>query len=162
MSEPLDPTPIGGVVDDRPRALGLGRLVMAVYWLFGAWTAATAVVDILDHESEPWGPSILALVAGCVYLVAAAALTHNGRRMRLVGWSAIGTTLVAPVILWILGLGLPEVRAARSAWTGLGEDYYFLPLAVSAIGLVWMWWSNPRRIVELAEQVDRPARMRRR
>lgn len=150
----------GAVVDDRPRALGLGRIVMALFWALGAWTSVVAVVDLFHHRSGPWGPEILALVAGMVYLVAAAALTHNGRRMRIVGWSCIGATIAAPILFAVAGLGLPELSAARSAWTGLGADFRFVPLVVSAIGVVWMWMSNPRRIVELAEQVERPSRRR--
>ena len=37
----------------------------------------------------------------------------------------------------------------------MGVDFYYIPLVVSLIGIVWMWRSNPRRIVSLAEQVER-------
>ena len=88
--------------------------------------------------------------------MAAIALTHNGRRMRLVGWSAIALSIAAPLVLWVASLGLDELNTARSAWTGLGADFYYLPLALSVVGVIWMWRSNPRRIVSLAEQVERP------
>ncbi len=159
--EPLDPMgEPSGVVDDRPPALGLGRIVMALFWALGAWTTIQAVVDLFGHRDGPWGPEIVALLAGLVYLLAAAGLTHNGRRMRMIGWASIGTSIGAPLVLWLAGFGLPELSAARSAWTRLGVDFYYLPLVVSLIGAVWMWMSNPRRIVELAEQVERPSRRR--
>lgn len=133
---------------------------MALFWALGAWLTVVAVIDLFEHEDGPWGPSIVALLAGIVYLLAALGLTHNGRRMRILGWACIGTSLGAPLVLGLAGLGLPELSAARSAWTGFGEDFHFLPLLVSLIGVVWMWMSNPRRIVEIAEQVERPSKRR--
>jgi len=108
-------------------------------------------------SEHPGGPRIVALLAGIDYLVAATALTHNGRRMRMVGWVTISLSIAIPIVLWVASLGLDELNSARSAWTGLGADFYFLPFIVSIIGLIWMWRSNPRRIVSLAEQVERPS-----
>ena len=75
--------------------------------------------------------------------------------MRQVGWVTIGLSIAVPIVLWVASLGLEELNSARSAWTGMGVDFYYLPLLVSLIGVVWMWRSNPRRIVSLAEQVER-------
>jgi len=76
--------------------------------------------------------------------------------MRIVGWVAIALSIAVPLVLWVASLGLEELNSARSAWTGFGADFYYLPLVVSFIGTIWMWCSNPRRIVSLAEQVERP------
>ena len=95
------------------------------------------------------------LSSGIDYLVAATALTHNGKRMRMVGWVSISLSIGIPLVLWVASLGLDELNSARSAWTAMGADFYYLPLVVSLIGIVWMWRSNPRRIVSLAEQVER-------
>ena len=113
-----------GARDQRPPSLGLGRIIIALFWLLGAWILVTAILDLFHAQGQPWGPRIVALLAGIDYLIAATALTHN---------------------------------SARSAWTGFGVDFYYLPLIVSIIGLIWMWRSNPRRIVSLAEQVERPS-----
>ncbi len=145
----------GGAHDRRPPSLGLGRIIIALFWLFGAWIFVTAIVDLFHGQGKPWGPQIVALLAGVDYLVAAVALTHNGRRMRQVGWVTIGLSIAVPIVLWVASLGLEELNSARSAWTGMGVDFYYLPLLVSLIGVVWMWRSNPRRIVSLAEQVER-------
>lgn len=148
----------GASVDDRPRALGLGRLVMVAFWGVGLWLTGAALADLFTHGEGPRGPEILALVAGVVYLLAALALTHNGRRMRIIGWACIGATIAAPILFAVAGVGLPQLAEPRSAWTGFGSDFFYLPLLVSVIGCVWMWYSNPRRIVEIAEQVERPIR----
>ncbi len=146
-----------GVRDQRPPSLGLGRIIIALFWVLGAWIFVTAILDLFHAQGQPWGPRIVALLAGVDYLIAATALTHNGRRMRLVGWATITLSIAIPVILWVASLGLDELNSARSAWTGFGVDFYYAPLIVSVIGLVWMWRSNPRRIVSLAEQVERPS-----
>lgn len=146
-----------GARDQRPPSLGLGRIIIALFWLLGAWILVTAILDLFHAQEQPWGPRIVALLAGIDYLVAATALTHNGRRMRMVGWVTISLSIAIPIVLWVASLGLDELNSARSAWTGLGADFYFLPFIVSIIGLIWMWRSNPRRIVSLAEQVERPS-----
>ena len=133
-----------GARDQRPPSLGLGRIIIALFWLLGAWILVTAILDLFHAQGQPWGPRIVALLAGIDYLVAATALTHNGRRMRLVGWVTISLSIAIPIILWVASLGF-------------GVDFYSLPFIVSIIGLIWMWRSHPRRIVSLAEQVERPS-----
>lgn len=145
----------GGARDKRPPSLGLGRIIIALFWVLGVWIFATAIVDLFHGQDKPFGPQLVALLAGVDYLVAATALTHNGKRMRIVGWTAISLSIGIPLVLWVASLGLDELNSARSAWTGMGADFYYLPLFVSLIGVVWMWRSNPRRIVSLAEQVER-------
>ena len=145
----------GGARDKRPPSLGLGRIIIALFWVLGVWIFATAIIDLCHGQGKPWGPQLVALLAGVDYLVAATALTHNGRRMRMVGWVSIALSIAVPIGLWVASLGLDELNSARSAWTGMGVDFYYIPLVVSLIGIVWMWRSNPRRIVSLAEQVER-------
>ena len=143
----------GGARDKRPPSLGLGRIIIALFWVLGVWIFATAIVDLFHGQGKHWGPQLVALLAGVDYLVAATALTHNGRRMRMVGWVSIALSIAVPIVLWVASLGLDELNSARSAWPGMGVDFYYIPLVVSLIGIVWMWRSNPRRIVSLAEQV---------
>ena len=147
----------GGARDKRPPSLGLGRIIIAPFCVLGVWIFATAIVDLFHGQGKPWGPQLVALLAGVDYLVAATALTHNGRRMRMVGWVSIALSIAVPIVLWVASLGLDELNSARSAWTGMGVDFYYIPLVVSLVGIVWMWRSNPRRIVSLAEQVERPS-----
>ena len=97
-----DETPdVGDARDKRPPSLGLGRIIIALFWLLGAWIFVTAIVDLFHGQGKPWGPQIVALLAGVDYLVAATALTHNGKRMRQVGWVTIGLSIAVPIILWV-------------------------------------------------------------
>ncbi len=150
---------VGQVADNRPPALGLGRLVMVLYWLFGAWVCIESVIELFNREpGQAIGPALGSLLAGMVHLLAAVAISHNGRRMRMVGWTCVIIGLWAPIVVGVVGWGIPEVTAQKSARGSFGEDYLFLPVVVNIVGLVWLWWSNPRRIVEIAEQVERPSR----
>jgi len=150
------------VVDTRGPSLGLGRIVMGAYWVFGAWTTVQAVIDLVHVGDGPLGPALVALVAGLIYLLAAVALSHNGRRMRLVGWTAVIVETVGPIIVGLLGVGIPALTSTRSAWGAFGAHYAYLPLVIAVVGLIWLWVSNPRRIVERAEQIDRTESRRRR
>lgn len=155
--------PLGDqVADTRTRSLGLGRVVMAVFWIFGVWTTVQGIIDLVHVGDGLLGSSIVAVLAGVVYLVAALGITHNGRRMRIIGWAAMLVSTIGPIVVGLLGLGLPELSRMRSPWGAFGAHYWFIPLVLPLIGLVWLWWSNPRRIVELAEQVERPTLRHRR
>ena len=63
-----------GARDQRPPSLGLGRIIIALFWLLGAWILVTAVLDLFHAQGQPWGPRIVALLAGVDYLIAATAL----------------------------------------------------------------------------------------
>lgn len=147
------------VTDDRGPSWGLGRLVMALFWIFGIVTTAVAVRDLIREPETPIGLLLISLIAGLIYLVVAIGITHNGRKMRMIAWVGVITEMIGPLITGLLELGLPvDPSAARSAWSQFGADYWYLPLLIPAIGIIWMWRSDPRRIVELAEGIERPSR----
>ena len=46
----------------------------------------------------------------------------------------------------------PDLEA--SVWADGGRRLAFLPLILPAVSAVWMWFSDPRRIVVAAERMD--------
>ena len=51
-----DATPdVGDARDKRPPSLGLGRIIIALFWLLGAWIFVTAIVDLFHGQGKPWG-----------------------------------------------------------------------------------------------------------
>lgn len=153
--------PVEQVRDTRPPARGGGRLVMVLFWAFGLWVVIDALLNLFSRPSDgAIGPLLGTFVAGVIQVTAAIGITHNGRRMRMIAWVATVVACAGPLIVGIVGWGIPEVTAYRSAWGAFGQDYWYLPVVVNAIGLVWLWVSNPRRIVEIAEQVERHPTLR--
>lgn len=156
MNQEQTSVPSVNLNDDRRAARGWGRIIPALFWVAGAGTVAVAIWQLFAATTEPFGPRLATLFAGVVYVLAAVGLTHNGRRMRVVAWSCISVSLAGPLIEGLLGLDLPS-GTVWSPWANFGSQVWFLSLLLPLIGLVWMWWSNPRRIVELA---DTPLRLR--
>ncbi|MCD4556942.1 hypothetical protein [Schaalia sp. lx-100] len=142
--------------DSRPPALGMGRLVMVLYWLCGLWIFIESVALLFVRPNDAFvGPLLGSVLAGFLQITAAVAITHNGRRMRMIGWVTTLICLTAPIIVGIVSWGMPAFSVMRSAWGRFGVDYWYLPIVVNGIGIVWLWFSNPRRIVELAERIER-------
>ncbi len=150
MSQEQTGAPSVNLNDDRRAARGWGRIVPALFWVAGVGTLGVAIWQLFDATAEPVGPRLATLFAGLIYIFAALGLTHNGRRMRVVAWSCISISLAGPLIEGLLGLDLPS-GTVWSPWANFGSQVWFLSLLLALVGLVWMWWSNPRRIVELAD-----------
>lgn len=157
-SVPGENTSGRGIRDDRRPSWGLGRIVMVLFWLFGLLTAVPALVALIRATDTPIGPRLIAVLAGLVYLVIAVGITHNGRKMRFIAWAATTVALVGSLITGLFELGTDHAAAVTSAWSRFGADYWYVPLVLPLIGFVWLWRSDPRRIVELAEGIERPKR----
>lgn len=144
--------------DDRGAAHGLGRLIVAAFWVAGVLTVGAAIWELFSEHTLPIGPKLNTLFAGLIYLAAALGLTHNGRRMRMVAWTATSVALGGPIIMGLAGLGSSAQGSLWSPWVHFGQETWFVSLVLPIIGLAWLWWSNPRRIVEIAEGIERTSR----
>ncbi|EPD30559.1 hypothetical protein [Gleimia europaea] len=141
--------------DNRGASYGGGRVVMAVFWVCAVYFTYTAFVDFVTFSNQPIGPRVLSLIAALGYILIAISITHNGRRMRIIGWTALLVELAGVLSTGIMGLGVADIGAIRNVWANFGAGYYYAPLILPVIGLVWIWFTNPRRIVEIAESFDR-------
>ena len=120
-------SPARTVKDDRRTAYGWGRLMVVLY----------AVLAL-----------VMEWLAVVVYAVIAVAVAHNGRRMRILG----GVALVIATIQCLVGFAFNEATYG-AAWAGGGAALSYVPLVSCLLGAVWMWASNPRRIVQNAERI---------
>lgn len=148
-------SPASAIVDNRGPARGWGRLVVAGFWLMGLVITGIAVWQLFGENDTPIGPRLTTLFAGLIYVITAVGLTHNGRRMRVIAWTCLSVALAGPLIWGLIGLGVPRIDLAWSPWADFGANTWFLSLIFPVVGLVWLWWSNPRRIVEIAEGLER-------
>lgn len=144
--------------DTRGNAWGLGRLVYAAFWLLGAATVIMAFWELFSVPDAAIGPKLTTLFAGIVYLAAALGITHNGRRMRQLAWTSTSIALAGPIILGLFTLGGETAWPLWSPWTDFGRDVWYLSILLPLTGFVWLWWSNPKRIVEISEGLDRVTR----
>lgn len=148
----------GHLVDDRGVSHGWGRLVMAAFWVAGAGITVVALWQLFRDVGAPVGPRLVTLFAGLVYLGAALGLTHNGRRMRRVAWGCVSVAFAGPIIVGLLQLGVAAEPVPWSPWHGFGIQSWFVSLLLPVVGMAWLWWSNPSRIVQLSEGIDRSKR----
>ena len=157
MSDGLSAPP-PQLADNRGPSHGLGRIVMAAFWVAGVACIGVGLFQLFADPTPPFGSRLVTVFAGLIYVGAAVGLTHNGRRMRKVAWTCISVSLAGPVIVGLLGVGSQQSSPLWSPWEGFGIEAWFFSLVLPIVGFVWMWWSNPRRIVELAEGMDKVSR----
>lgn len=155
---PLDHQPADGataLVDSRGASRGWGRLVIGAFWLVGVVVTGVALWQLFRDVSAPVGPRLVTLFSGVVYVGAAVGLTHNGRRMRRIAWACVSIALAGPIIVGLVQLDVPSPAVPWSPWDQFGIQTGFGALLLPLVGMVWLWWSNPSRIVQLAEGMDR-------
>lgn len=144
---------VSTVADNRRPARGWSRILIGVYAVFGLVLALPALVSLIRVPRRSPVLDSLDLAGGLLYLLLAVCLAHNGRRMRAIGWmslSALGTAAGLIGVLTLSGLS-PEL--GHSAWALGGRPRGFLPLLLPVVAAVWMWLSDPRRIVVNAERM---------
>ncbi|MDO5034673.1 MAG: hypothetical protein Q4E01_04720 [Actinomycetaceae bacterium] len=141
--------------DNRGASYGGGRIIMAIFWVFAVYATYTSFSDYVTYSEQPIGPRLISVVAAAGYVLASIAITHNGRRMRMMGWTALLIELAGVLTGGLMGVGVADIGAIRNLWAGFGAAYYYLPLILPIVGLTWIWFTNPRRIVEIAESFDR-------
>jgi len=146
--EPLRTAP---ATDDRPPARGAGLLVVAVYVIFALAATARASVQLVRDAAEAPLAYGLSGFAAVVYVVAAVALAHNGRRMRRLAWAAVSIEMLGVLVVGALSLLTPELFPRDTVWSRFGSGYGFVPLVLPALGLFWLWRSSPGRVARASE-----------
>lgn len=137
--------------DDRPPARGAGLLVVAVYVVFALAASARAGVQLVRDAAEAPLAYGLSALAAVVYVLAAVALAHNGRRMRRLAWTAVTFELVGVVGVGILSVVQPGLFPRDTVWSHFGSGYGYVPLVLPVLGLFWLWRSSPGRVARASE-----------
>ncbi|UNX53431.1 hypothetical protein MF406_10490 [Georgenia sp. TF02-10] len=139
-------------VDDRRPAYGLGRVLILVYGIFAVAATARATVQLVRAAAEAPLAYGLSAAAGVVYVLATVALAHNGRRMRRLGWAAVGFELVGVLTVGTLSLVRPDLFPHDTVWSRFGSGYGYVPAVLPVLGLGWLWHSSPARVAARAER----------
>jgi hypothetical protein len=126
------------------RELGFGTLLIAIYGVFALSATARASFQLLTKFDEAPLAYSLSAVAALVYVLATVALAKSGVRWRKIAFGAVIFELLGVLGVGTLSLLAPALFAHPSVWSGFGEGYGYIPLALPIIGLIWLSRSGRR------------------
>jgi hypothetical protein len=126
------------------RAVGVGRVLIAVYAILALAATARSIVQLAGRFSEAPVAYSLSAFAGLVYVLATVALIGKGRRWYVVAWIAIGIELLGVLVVGTLSIVHPEYFPHDTVWSYFGKGYLFIPLVLPLLGILWLVRSRPR------------------
>ncbi|KQQ27682.1 MULTISPECIES: hypothetical protein [unclassified Frondihabitans] len=146
------------------RAVGIGRVLIAVYAILALAATARSVFQIsTQFDQAPLAYSLSAL-SGVIYIMATIALIMPGRRWYAIAWATISFEFVGVVLVGLLSIIDPSVFVPSSqyahsdhatVWSYFGIGYGFVPLVLPILGMLWLRHTRPGHNAEVA--ADDPA-----
>lgn len=133
---------------------GPGVVLLAVYILFAISAGARAVYQIAVQFSIAPLAYLLSAFSAVVYVVAAVAIGRDRRRAALV---AVWIELVGVVGIGTFTLVTPQDFADETVWTDFGSGYYYIPLVLPLLGLLWLWRARPADRADPPDDADADA-----
>jgi len=124
------------------RSLGVGRLLILVYAVFAISSTARASFQVITKFEEAPLAYSLSLLSALVYILATVSLARTGPRWKTVALASVIFELVGVLAVGTLSFAAPELFAHSSVWSGFGEGYGYLPLALPVLGLLWIRKAN--------------------
>ena len=119
-------------------ASGPGRVLVALYGLFTVAAGARAGVQIATEFAEAPVAYLLSALAAVVYLVATIGLVRGGRVGRRTALIACSVELAGVLVVGTLSLLDRAAFPDATVWSGYGQGYGFIPLALPVLGLLWL------------------------
>ena len=136
MADRLGAPAAGG--DDGSTARGPGRVLVVLYGVFALAAGARAAVQLATQFDEAPVAYLLSAFSAAVYLVATVGLARGGRSGRRTAVVACGVELVGVLAVGTLSLVDPAAFPDATVWSGFGQGYGFVPLALPVLGLLWL------------------------
>ena len=125
------------------RAVGAGRVLVAVYAILALAATARSVVQIATRFGEAPVAYLLSALAGVVYIAATVALVATGRTWYRIAWATIGFELLGVLVVGTLSLVDPVLFPDDTVWSLYGRGYVFIPLVLPVLGLLWLARHRP-------------------
>ena len=122
-----------------PRAVGIGRVLIAVYAILALAATARSVYQIARQFDEAPVAYVLSALAGVVYILATVALLKRGDAWYRVAWATIVFELVGVLTVGTLSLLDPALFQHPSVWSAYGIGYGFIPLVLPILGMLWLY-----------------------
>jgi hypothetical protein len=119
-------------------AHGPGRVLVAVYAVFALAAGARAAVQLALQFDEAPLAYLLSAFAALVYVAATVGLARGGRGGRRTAVVACSVELAGVLVVGTLSLVDPAAFPDDTVWSGFGQGYGFIPLALPVLGLLWL------------------------
>ncbi|SCX42921.1 hypothetical protein SAMN03159343_1144 [Klenkia marina] len=143
--------PAAGSDDAGSTARGPGRVLVAVYGTFALAAGARAAVQLATQFDEAPVAYLLSAFSAVVYVVATVGLARGGRSGRRTAAVACVVELVGVLVVGTLSLVDRAAFPDATVWSGFGQGYGFIPLALPVLGLLWL-----RHLAELDRADEAP------
>ena len=131
----------------RPRASGIGRLLIAVYGVLALAATGRSFVQIVSKFDEAPVAYSLSALAAVVYILATVALIKQGPVWYRLAWITISFELVGVVVVGILSLVDVALFPHDTVWSVFGRGYVFIPLVLPLLGMWWLRRNPPTAVV---------------
>jgi len=119
-------------------ARGPGRVLVALYGVFALAATSRAAVQLATQFEQAPLAYLLSAVAAVVYVVATVGLVRGGRPGRRTATVACAVELAGVLIVGALSLADPAAFPDETVWSGFGRGYFFVPLVLPVLGLLWL------------------------
>src|SRR3954467_15327923 len=131
---------MGDPPERRPAdtASGPGRVLVALYALFTLAAGARAAVQVATRFDEAPVAYLLSALAAVIYLMATIGLVRGGRTGRRTAMVACSVELAGVLVVGTLSLADRAAFPDATVWSGYGQGYGFIPLALPVLGLLWL------------------------
>lgn len=125
------------------RAVGVGRVLIAVYAVLALAATARSLVQIVRSFDEAPIAYLLSAVAGVVYILATVALLRRGGLWYRIAWVTIIFEFAGVLAVGTLSIIDPVLFPDDTVWSQFGRGYLFIPLALPVLGMLWLYRRRP-------------------
>lgn len=130
------------------RAVGVGRVLIAVYAVLALAATARSFVQIARSFDDAPVAYALSALAALVYILATIALIGRGATWYRIAWITIVFELLGVLTVGVLSLVDPELFPADTVWSFFGRGYLFIPLVLPVLGMLWLVRTRPIATVD--------------
>ena len=134
------------MANNSSRAVGLGRVLIAVYAILALAATARSLFQIATKFEQAPVAYLLSAFAGVVYIVATIALIKKGDFWYRVAWVTLTIELVGVLVIGTLSLIDPVLFPADTVWSFFGRGYLFIPLVLPILGMLWLRHTRPSKV----------------
>ena len=132
----------------RPRASGIGRLLIAVYGVLALAATGRSFVQIVSKFDEAPVAYTLSALAAVVYILATVALIKQGPVWYRLAWITISFELLGVLVVGTLSLVDAALFPHDTVWSVFGRGYVFIPLVLPLLGMWWLRKNPPIHVVQ--------------